>query len=215
METKFQTSFIPKTTIAPVASFKPRKQTSLLLVISFFLFLISVLFGGLAFGYLKFLDGRKAAIQADLEKNIKAFEPDTIRKYARLDSRIDASKTLLEKHIALSYFLEFLSTETLKSVRFLDMKYDLSSDGKTASINMNGQASGYNAVAYQSIIFGKSSSLKDTLFSNLDLDKTGNVVFNLTFKLDPGFVYYKKKAAEFKKPESGSPEVSLDERIDN
>ncbi len=134
METKFQTSFIPKTTIAASISPRPRRTTSIFLVLCFFIFLISVLLGGLAFGYLKFVEGQKVSIQANLEKNIRAFEPDTIRLYARLDNRMDVAKTLLEKHIAVSYFLDFLSTETLKSVRFLDMKYALSADGKTADV---------------------------------------------------------------------------------
>jgi len=215
VETKFQTSFIPKTTIAPVAEFKPRRQTSLLLVISFFIFLVSVLLGGLAFGYHKLVEKNKADTQANLESNIKAFQPDTIRSYARLDSRIDTAKLLLERHIALSYFLDFLSRETLKSVRFLDMKYALSPDGKTANIDMNGQTGGnnYNAVAFQSTVFGKNSSLQNIIFSNLDLDKGGNVVFNLGLKLDPSFVYYKKRASEFMN-EGQAPTISLEEQVD-
>lgn len=199
METKFQTSFIPKTAIAPTFDSRPRKTTSLFFVISFFLFLVSLLMGGLAFGYEKYLTKQKEDINVEIGKNVKEFEEDTIRTYARLDKKIDTAKSILEKHIALSYFLDFLSKETLKSIRFLDMTYTLASDGKSADIKMNAQASGYNAVAYQSATFGKQSSLKNMIFSNLDLDKTGNVVFSLAFKLDSSFVYYKKKAADFLK----------------
>lgn len=204
METKFQTSFIPKTAIAPAFDAHPRRQTSLFLVLSFFLFLVSVLLGGLAFGYERYLVKQKDDISANIATNVKAFEEDTIRTYARLDKKIDTAKMLLEKHVALSYFLDFLGKETLKSVRFLDMAYALGSDGKTADIQMNAQASGYNAVAYQSSTFGKQSSLKNMIFSNLDLDKTGNVVFKLAFKLDSSFVYYKKKAADFLKESKAS-----------
>lgn len=213
METKFQTSFIPKTTIAPTAEFRPRRQTSLLLVSSFFLFLISVLLGGLAFGYEKFLLNEKANITNIISENVKKFQEDTIRKYARLDQKIDNAKSLIEKHVALSYFLDFLSKETLKSVRFLDMAYTLSPDGKSADIQMNAQASGYNAVAYQSTVFGKQSSLKNIIFSGLDLDKAGNVVFKLAFKLDLTFVYYKKNAADFLK-QSNNTVDNLEAQVD-
>lgn len=205
METKFQTSFIPKTAITPSADFRPRKQTSLLLVLSFFLFLVSILLGGLSFGYEKYLTKQKEDVSASISDNVKKFEEDTIRTYARLDNKIDTAKLLLEKHIALSYFLDFLQKETLKSIRFLDMAYTLGADGKTADIQMNAQASGYNAVAFQSTTFSKQSSLKNMIFSNLDLDKTGNVVFKLAFKLDSSFVYYKKKAADFLKGSNGQP----------
>ncbi len=212
METKFQTSFIPKTTIVPTIDSGHRKgPTSFFLVFSFFLFLISILLGGLSFAYLKYLADQKVSISSDLEKNIKAFEPDTIRRYARLDSKIDTAKSLLEKHIALSYFLEFLGNETLKSVRFSEMKYSLSSDGKEASLGFSGQATGYNAVAFQSAVFGKNPNLKNVLFSDLNLDKSGNVVFVLSLNIDSSFVYYKKsvneKAAENKN-------VSLESNID-
>lgn len=199
METKFQTSFIPKTSIVPNTEFHPRKQTSLFLVISFFLFLISVLLGGLAFGYHRYLDGQKTQITNDLQKNVQYFEEDTIRRYARLDQKIDSAKLLFEKHIALSYFLDFLSKETLKSVRFLDFSYMLDENGQSADIVLNAQASGYNAVAYQSQLLGEQSSLKKIIFSNLDLDKTGNVIFKLALTLDSTFVYYKKNAADFMK----------------
>ncbi len=199
METKFQTSFIPKTSIVPETNFRPQKQTSLFLVLSFFLFLISILLGGLSFGYYRYLDGQKNQITNDLQKNVQYFEEDTIKRYARLDQKIDSAKSLFEKHIALSYFLDFLAKETLKSVRFLDFSYILDDEGNSADIVLNAQASGYNAVAYQSQLLGQQSSLKKIIFSNLDLDKTGNVVFKLGLTLDSTFVYYKKNVASFMK----------------
>jgi hypothetical protein len=116
-----------------------------------------------------------------------------------LDKKIESAKTLFEKHIALSYFLDFLGKETLKSIRFLDFSYVLNQGGQSADISLNAQANGYNALAYQSTVFGKQSSLKKIIFSNLDLDKAGNVVFKLNLMLDPAFVYYKKNVNDFMK----------------
>lgn len=213
METKFQTSFIPKAPLAQSQSVAPRGSRSFFLMFSFLFFVINIVLAGAFFAYSKFyLTENKNNIAANLEKNIKAFEPDTIKKYAELDSRIDTARSLIDKHIAVSYFLDFLSLETLKSVSFSDLKYDLSQDGK-ATVLMNGVASSYNAVAFQSAVFGKNSNLKDMIFSNLDLDKAGNVVFNLSMKVDPSFIYYKKKAADFLKKDKTSFDDNIEPSI--
>lgn len=208
METKFQTSFIPKANMAPNVPVHTRRPTSFFLAFAFVIFLINVVLAAGAYTYSKYyLVEQEDNISTNLDKNVKAFEPDTIKKYAKLDTRIDTARYLIENHIAVSYFLDFLSLETLKSVSFTDMKYELSADGKSANISMNGLASGYNAVAFQSSVFGKNSNLKDMIFSNLDLDKLGNVVFNLSMKVEPGFIYYKKNINDFLKKDQTSMDI--------
>lgn len=192
METKFQTSFIPKTTLEPSDSHTKRPM-GLVTFIATIIFFISVVIAAGTFGWGKYLENQKAQMKSDLEKNIKAFEPQTISEYVRLNNRIDFAKVILAKHVAVSYVFDFLADQTLQSVAFSDFKYDLSVDG-TAVLSLNGTAKSYNAVAYQSEVFGKERALKDPLFSNLDLDTAGNVVFNFTTKIDPGFIAYTRKA---------------------
>ncbi|HEY4512467.1 MAG TPA: hypothetical protein VJH63_02280 [Candidatus Paceibacterota bacterium] len=194
METKFQTSFIPKTALDPVSS-GTKKPMGLFVFISTIIFFISVVIAAGAFGWDKYLENRKVQLKSDLERNVKAFEPQTIEEYVRLNNRIDAAKTLLSKHIAVSYVFDFLQDQTLQSVRFSDFKYDLVTDG-SANISLNGEAKSYNAVAYQSEVFGKERALKSPIFSNLDLDAAGNVIFNFNTKIDPGFIVYTRKASQ-------------------
>lgn len=200
MDTKFQTSFIPKTSLEPTVT-KPRSSMGLFSFLSSIIFFISLLVALGAFGWHKYLLNQDNQIKADLDRNIKSFEPQTIDQYVRLDNRIESAKDLLSKHVALSYIFDFLSEQTISSVKFNDFKYDVGTDG-TASITMNGQAKSYNAVAYQSEIFGKERALKNPLFSNLDLDQYGNVTFNFTAQIDPGFIVYTRKASTSAAPSS-------------
>lgn len=192
METKFQTSFIPKTTLEPIAS-GSHKPMSFFSFIATIIFFISVLVGGGAFGWHKYLEAKQVTVKESLERNVKSFEPQTIEEYVRLNNRIDSAKLVLAKHIAVSYVFDYLSEQTIESVKFSDFKYDIGADG-SATLSMNGEAKSYNAVAYQSEVFGRERSFKSPLFSNLDLDINGNVIFNFTTKIDPAFIAYARKA---------------------
>lgn len=202
METKFQTSFIPKTNLAPVAS-GTKRPLGFFTFVSTIIFFVSVLVGGAAFGWHKYLESSKVKIKDSLDRNIKSFEPQTIDEYYRLNNRIDAAKILLSKHVAVSYVFDFLSEQTIQSVRFIDFKYDVDAMG-SATLIMNGEAKSYNAVAYQSEVFGRERALKSPLFSNLDLDTVGNVIFNFNTKVDPGFIVYTRKANKADSDASGN-----------
>jgi hypothetical protein len=193
METKFQTSFIPKTTLDPIANNAAHKPLGFFSFITSIIFFITVLVAGGAFGWDKYLESSKAKTKSDLDRNIKSFEPQTLDEYVRLNNRIDSAKALLAKHVAVSYVFDFLQEQTIQSVKFNDFKYEVGVDGG-ATLTMNGQAKSYNAIAYQAEVFGKERSLKTPLFSNLDLDTFGNVIFNFTTKVDPGFITYTRKA---------------------
>ncbi len=208
METKFQTSFIPKTTLEP-AQGGAKKPLGLFAFLATVIFFISAIVAAGAFGWDKYLEGRKSQMKSDLEKNIKAFEPQTIDQYVRLDNRINSAKELLGKHVAVSYVFDFLQDNTLQSVGFTDFKYSVAADG-VATLSMNGSAKSYNAVAYQSTVFGRERALKNPIFSNLDLDNLGNVVFNFSTKVDPGFIAYTRKAAQSQPLDVGSDSILPD-----
>ena len=59
-------------------------------------------------------------------------------------------------------------------------------------IKMSGVAVGYRSIALQSDLFTRNKNLIDPVFSNLTLDNTGNVLFDLEFSVDPSFVDYKQ-----------------------
>jgi hypothetical protein len=61
-------------------------------------------------------------------------------------------------------------------------------------------------VAYQSEVFGKERALENPIFSNLDLDSSGNVTFTFTTDVNPGFIAYTRKAAQAGASQSGDVE---------
>ena len=81
----------------------------------------------------------------------------------------------------------------MESVRFTKFSYDLGTEDKPSiSIKMSGVAIGYRSIALQSDLFAKNQNLIDPVFSNLVLDNSGNVIFDLDFSVDPAFVNYKQ-----------------------
>src|SRR3989338_7837824 len=81
----------------------------------------------------------------------------------------------------------------MKKVRYTKFSY-IFGDEKNAKVNvkMSGQAIGYRSIALQSDLFTKNKHFVDPVFSNLALDNSGNVLFDLDFSVDPSFIDYKQ-----------------------
>lgn len=127
----------------------------------------------------------------NLAKN--RFEPSKISELQVLDKRLRASNEILSKHIVITPVFDALGKITLKTVRYTKFSYDIGADkGATIDVKISGQAIGYRSVALQADLFTKNKNLIDPVFSNLTLDNSGNVLFDLEFSVDPSFVNYKQ-----------------------
>lgn len=124
-----------------------------------------------------------------LDRQRAAFEPATIEELLRLDKRITASQGLLKAHTALTLLFDDLEARTGENVRFKNFSYESSGQGKFMIV-MGGTAQSFNAVALQSDAFGKSTIMKDPIFSNLNLDQDGNVVFDFSAVVDVTRINY-------------------------
>ena len=58
---------------------------------------------------------------------------------------------------------------------------------------MSGKADNYTAIALQSDQLTQNKYIKDPIFENLTLDDRSNVLFDLTFQVDPSFVLFGEK----------------------
>ncbi len=196
MEQNFQTSFIPKKPIIPerVVSSRP---TSLLTVISVFIFFTVII----ATGALYFYDGilKKNIVQMENDLNLAKdrFEPSEIVQLQVLDKRLNASSEILANHVAISPIFKALQSITMKTISYTDFSYNFDSSNKSSDIvvKMSGISLGYQPIALQSDIFTANKYLIDPVFSNLSLDDKGNVTFDLNFSVDPNFTDYKKTLA--------------------
>ncbi|MEK7572616.1 MAG: hypothetical protein AAB493_02040 [Patescibacteria group bacterium] len=190
MDQNFQTSFIPK---RPIVEEKTASSSSvgLFTIISLFIFFaVSLGSGGLYF-YKGVLEKSKIKMENDLSLAKNRFEPATINRLKNSDERLNAAAEVLSNHIAISPIFQILESLTMKNVRYTKFSYALNNENNV-EVKMSGQTIGYRSVALQADLFSKNKNLIDPIFSNLTLDNKGNVLFDLTFSVDPTFVDYKQ-----------------------
>jgi hypothetical protein len=199
METKYQTSFIPKKPVAVVGQ-SSSHGTSLFLVISIIIFLVSLGLGGYVYLSKNILIQQIEANQKKIEANKSGVISDTseVENLVSLSSRINIAKQLLDKHVSIYPIFDFLQQGTLKSVRFKNFSF--TSNGKndsginTVSIQLSGQARDWETVASQADEFGKPewrNIINEPKMSNLSLGADGSISFTFTAQVTPGALVYK------------------------
>jgi len=185
MEPKFQTSFIPKRALESTGG----HGSDLLTIIASFLFIISLVAAGGVYFYSHSLDSQLASDQAIVQKAKDSFDQNLIETLISTDKRLSVSNQLLTAHTALSPFFTFLGQRILKNVRFDSMTYAF---GPKILITAHGQAQDYEALAAQSESFATGDLIHNPIFSDFNLDQTGNVAFSFSAELDPYLVSFEK-----------------------
>jgi hypothetical protein len=191
MDTKFQTSFIPKKT-APASAGRPISgSVSPFMLGAIIIFVLTLAASGAVFAYRRILISSIGDMDRRLVEAKNSFEPDFINKVDRLNKRIEAAKKLIVAHKVVSPIFEVLENNTLATVRFNDFSYNLK-DGGESSISLSGEAKNFSSVALQSDIFGKEKYIKSPAFSDLNPDSSGNIVFKFNASIDPALTSYQK-----------------------
>ncbi|MCR4334273.1 MAG: hypothetical protein NUV47_00885 [Patescibacteria group bacterium] len=194
MDTKFQSSFIPKKPLVPTGRPETHHRS-----INFFFLIGSIIFlvviAGVLYVFIatQFLNRSITQSEQTLEKARQAFDPSLIDTLTNLDTRFKTGKTLLGSHIAVSPFFGVLESMTLKTVRFQDFEYTLISNDKV-NVTMKGEGESFSSIALQSDAFGKSKLFKNPIISNLVVGQNGNVSFDFSASIDPSLVLYKNSS---------------------
>jgi len=194
METKFQTSFIPKkpdisTTVSgPKAQYKG--PINIFSTIASFIFVLTLFATGGAFAYKNIL--KNQIIEADKELNNarNVFNTKEIQELLDVSNRFESVNTLLEKHVVVSEVFLLLQTLTVKRVRFEGFSYT-NKEGK-AVLTMNTEGQSYNAIIEQSRSFSENGFIQDHTFSEFSLEDDGVVKMKFLATLLPELVSYKK-----------------------
>lgn len=195
METRFRTSFVPKKALA-VQSQAPRGGTiNLFIAVGTILFVLSLLTSGGLFLYKSLLEKSIDEKSIALEKAKKAFEPSFIEVAKRFDARIAAAREILSRHTTVTPVFDFLSANTLRTIRFTNFTYAYGEGMPTLALRGEAKgtdsAAGYASVALQSDVFLENEDLADPVFSGLTLNKTSNAVtFSFTGGLPADMVKY-------------------------
>lgn len=195
MDQKTHTSFIPKKSLATasqsqrteIAGAKSSIGIVFLITLIIFIGVLALAIG--VFLYQQFLLQNIEKKSASLDRARAAFEPALIEEIGRLDIRMNSAQEILDNHKALSVFFDLLETSTLVSLQFQDLVYKVDELGKV-NVSMSGSASSFSSVALQSDIFGENKFIQEPIFSNLNLDNKGNVVFDFSAFIDPRLLSY-------------------------
>lgn len=203
MDPQAQTSFIPKRALAEDRA--PRQKT--VSIFSFFatiLFIASIAGAGAMYFYESTLKASVNDMQQTLTKAKDAFEETFLQELQVVDARINAASEVLENHVTVSPIFSALQQATLKSVQFTKFVYAVDGSGPGASVlvKMSGRAQNYNALALQSDELTKNKYIRNPIFSNLTLDTQGNVLFDLSFSVDPKFVLYGEALSRMSQPQT-------------
>ena len=190
MEVKMQTSFIPKKPITE--NHVGGSGVSLFLLLSIILFIAALASAGGVWLWQKSLISQIEKDKAALVAVKATYEEDTINPLIRLNDRIEESKKLLAKHVAVSPIFILLQENVLRSVRLKTMHFSYAGDGKV-KIDLSGSASNYDALSRQSDAFGSEALRKfisQPVISDFSPNPDGSVSFNFTASVDPGLVSY-------------------------
>lgn len=193
MEQNAHTSFIPKRSLSVGAQDRMKKKSRGSIGIVFLLTLI-IFIGAVAaaigmFLYHQFLLQNIEEKSASLKLARARFEPALIEEMSRLDARLQAAEDILREHKAVSSFFNLLEDNTIVSIQFKNLEYKTDETGR-AKVSMKGTASNFGSVALQSDIFGKNKFIHEPIFSNLNLDNRGNVIFDFSAFIDSRLISY-------------------------
>lgn len=194
MTTQNQASFIPKDNATKMAT-RTERGMGLLMLLSLILLGLSLLLFAGAYGYRYVLDtqvnrpctgdGSACGLKATVENTKKTLNVEEITRYSRLDKKMKVAEGLINKHITLIPFLDTLEELTIQTLGFNKMTY-----AGNEQFNLQGMANSYTDLAAQLKVYEQSQKVKSAVFSNLGLDKSGNVTFALSLTLTPGLLIY-------------------------
>lgn len=200
MDTKFQTSFIPKKPILmDQKTIKHSGGASVFMFISVMIFILSLAGAGFTFFWKDVLTKQQASYQVELEKAEKRFDIALIEKLKKANTKIDLANQLLKNHIAVSEVFDIINNLTTEGIRFDNFEFTSPAvSGDSARITVKGTGNSFSSIAWQSdvlgqsIKYGKNKVVKNPVLGDLVLDDKGNVGFTLTASFDTSDIYYEK-----------------------
>lgn len=194
MQERVKTSFIPKASLkVERRRTAPHSSVGIINVIASIILIASIIAAVGLFLFEQFTVRSIESKRESLDRARAAFEPSTIKELSRLDARLNASGLLLDSHVAMSRLFDEIESQTLASVRFKDFSLSESGPGRLV-VTMAGTAQSFNALALQADVFGGSPLFSEPLFSDFNIDTTGNVVFSFSAAVNRSEIAYRAGA---------------------
>lgn len=182
-----QSSFIPKKPVTSGAFSK--HSTGLFPFIADLIFVVALVGTLLVFVYSKYLEGSISKMETSLTEARTSLDPSLINQLYRSDLRIVSIKELIKKHTSLSSFFELLQVKTLQNVSFNSFAFNADDSG-AITLYMKGNAKNYATLALQAKVLELDDNFINPVFSDLNLNDRGEVVFVLKSHLNPKAISY-------------------------
>lgn len=202
MDRDTQTSFIPRTAFTKNLVVSPR-VVGLPTVVSVLALLISLTFWGGTYAYRRILvstiespcveraaGGRSCGLRESVNRSRQDLDQTTTVYLTRLNDKLAIGAGLVRQHQSAVPVLRMLEELTLPSIYY--SRFDYSG----GTLNIEGRASSYEDIALQTQVFVRDKGrIKSFIFSDLDLDSLGNVIFKLVVSLEPEVTSYARALA--------------------
>jgi hypothetical protein len=207
METKFQTSFIPKrptqATIGSVAA-APRRRSggNMYMTIAVLAFVGSLAAVGGAYLWKQYLLSAQTTYRQELATREQQFNIDLIAQLKAESVKISLAKQLISNHLSTSQVFSIISRLTAENVRFTTLDMTVPTlPGNDIIVSLSGYGKYFSTVAFQSDVlnqldqYGLRRIVKNPIISNPALNQDGTVSFGLTAVIDSSSLSYKKSLA--------------------
>ncbi|MEK7650651.1 MAG: hypothetical protein AAB364_02165 [Patescibacteria group bacterium] len=202
MDKDTQTSFIPKSVLSRNTEVIPH-TVSLTTVVSVLVFILAFALWGGTYAYKRLLDrsinapctdsslagigAQSCGLQASITRARQDLDQATTIYLKRLNDKLLIGQDLANTHRTLLPVFTMLEELTLPSVYYT--RFSLVADAAT----IEGRASSYEDIAVQTQIFARDQGrIKSFIFSDLDLDGFGNVIFKLVLNVEPEVTSYSR-----------------------
>jgi hypothetical protein len=169
METRFQTSsFVPKASLDNIVDDQGHIQrssgsasgtSSIFILLSFFLFICSVVSAGIIFSLNQLALSQQKVLSTSLSSSEKDISTDTIDNIKALNNRLSVIQALLDRHVAVSLVFNELAQNTIKQVSFSSFDLKRNNDNTFALI-LKAQGIGYESIVAQDTQFSTGPAQK-------------------------------------------------------
>jgi hypothetical protein len=200
MDTKFQTSFIPKKPILMDQKITHHGGTSIFMFVSIIIFILSIAGAVFSVIWKDVLIKQQKVHIGMINQAEERFDIATIEKLKKANLKITLGNRLLKEHLAVSEVFDIINRLTSDGIRFNSFEFTGGFNDKDGvKITMGGYGTSFSAIAWQSKVFGESEKfgknkvLKNPILTNLQLNSVdGSVGFTFTATINPEDVLYEK-----------------------